>query len=336
MPEANKRRSPSVDELVNGVLARDRAIIGRTLTLMESAHPAHRKEANVVLQRLLPHSGSAMRVGISGVPGSGKSTLIETLGIRLTEAGNRVAVLAVDPSSEISGGSILGDKTRMERLARSSMALVRPTASGAVLGGVARGTRESIIVCEAAGYDVVLVETVGVGQSETQVASMVDFFLLLLIAGAGDELQGIKRGIIELADSIAINKADGENMARAQAARSEFENALRLVRPPSDEWQPRAFACSAVTGDGVDAIWNAVREHRAVFELTGQLRAKRQNQALYWMKQTLERLVIEDFYRHPKVAEQIGPLRREVLDGTISPFFAAETLVGLHHTAKEE
>lgn len=322
-----KRRSLGIDDYADGVLAGDRAIVGRTFSLMESLNPAHRTQANAVLDRLMPHTGKSIRMGITGVPGVGKSTLIDLLGTQLTERGHRVAVLAVDPTSELSGGSILGDKTRMEKLSRDERALVRPTACGGWLGGVARGTRESILVCEAAGYDVVIVETVGVGQSETQVASMVDFFLLLMISGAGDELQGLKRGIIEMADAVAINKADGDNVKRAELARAEFQSALRLLRPASEGWQPRVLTCSAVTGHGIEGIWHLVQQHHQLLKSDGGLLAKRQRQALFWMKQALEHLLIDRFYRDERVAGQLEAIRAEVLEGKVSPFAAAERLL---------
>lgn len=324
-----KRKRLEVAEHIEGVRRGDRAIIGRTLSLMESANPDHREKAEQVLENLLPYTGQSIRLGITGVPGVGKSTFIEALGTLLTEQGHKVAVLAVDPSSELSGGSILGDKTRMEKLSRNPRALVRPSACGGWLGGVARGTRESILIVEAAGYDVVIVETVGVGQSETQVASMVDFFLLLMIAGGGDELQGIKRGIVEMADAIAINKADGDNIDRTRVARNQAHGALRLLRPQTEGWEVPVLMCSSITGLGIDEIWKTVERHRGLLEDTGKLQEKRSQQALYWMKQAIEYYLIDHFYRHPGVAEHIGSVRQEVLKGKVSPFSAAERLVRL-------
>jgi LAO/AO transport system kinase len=325
------RRAPeaTVEELVAGIRCGDRALLGRALTLVESSRPDHRRKAGELLSALAPWTGRAHRVGISGIPGVGKSTFIEALGMLLVERGQRVAVLAIDPSSDLSGGSILGDKTRMERLARHPSALVRPTPCGGWLGGVARGTRESILVCEAAGMDVVFVETVGVGQSETQVASMVDFFLLLMVAGAGDELQGIKRGIMELADGLVVNKADGDNVGPANLAAAQYRSALGLLRPTTPGWMTRVQTCSAVTGEGIEAVWEMIAEHRHVLESAGQLDEKRRRQALYWMKQSVEHLLVDSFYRNAKVAACLEETQRQVMAGEVSPFVAAERLVAL-------
>ncbi|MDK2972341.1 MAG: GTPase [Candidatus Sumerlaeota bacterium] len=332
---AKKRPVLSVEEYAAGVLDGNRAVLGRALTLMESANPAHRQKAEDLLEKLRPHSGGSIRLGISGIPGVGKSTFIEALGMLLVNKGHRVAVLAIDPSSEVSGGSIMGDKTRMEQLARSPRALVRPSAGGGWLGGVARGTREQILVCEAAGFDVVIVETIGVGQSETQVSSMVDFFLLLMVAGAGDELQGIKRGIIEMADGMAVNKADGDNIANAQVARAQYDGALRLLRPVTEGWHPRVLTCSAATGDGIDQIWKMVLDHHALLEDSGQLAEKRRRQTWFWMKQAIEYFLVERFYTHPDVAAKLPETKERVLAGEVSPFVAAERLVALATGAGE-
>jgi LAO/AO transport system kinase len=276
----------------------------------------------------LPLTGGGRRIGISGVPGVGKSTFIETFGCRLVEKGHRVAVLAVDPSSSVSKGSILGDKTRMERLAASDAAFVRPSPTGGSLGGVARKTRESILVCEAAGFDVVLVETVGVGQSETAVAEMVDCFLLLMLTGAGDELQGIKRGILELADVIAINKADGANAEAAARARTELERALSILRPSGEDgWKPRVVTASGATGAGLDEIWRLIGEHRAAMEADGELRRRRRKQLLGWMWEMVDEGLRNAVREHPGVAASLSSIESDILDGRATPSAAAETIL---------
>lgn len=327
VPQVKKRKRLSVDDYVKGVVEGNRAIIGRTFSLVESANPSHRTLATEVLEKLLPHSGKSIRIGITGSPGVGKSTFIEAMGMHLIGLGHRVAVLTVDPSSEISGGSILGDKTRMEELARHPNAFIRPSACGKVLGGVARGTRESMIVSEAAGFNITIVETVGVGQSETQVASMVDFFLFLALAGAGDELQGIKRGILEMVDTIAITKADGDNRERALAARANYTGALRLFRPSVVDWAPRVLACSAITGRGIKEIWDVIMEHRAVLEKSGGLEKKRRAQEISWMQQMIEQEVITRFYRRDGLRERLDSLKKSVAEGTIGASAAAEKLL---------
>ena len=274
--------------LVDGVLAGDRASIGRALTLVESRYPGHRAEATALLDDLLPHAVESHRVGITGVPGVGKSTFIEALGGRLTGAGRRVAVLAVDPTSTVTGGSILGDKTRMLRLANDPSAFVRPSPSAGTLGGVTRTTRESMAVLEAAGYDVVIVETVGVGQSETVVAGMVDFFLLLMLPGAGDELQGIKKGVLELADMIAVNKADGDNVPAARTAARDYSAALRLTQPTSPTWTPPVVICAGLSGDGLDEVWAQVEAHREALIGAGEWTERRRAQRLAWMWSMVE------------------------------------------------
>src|SRR4051812_29647813 len=282
-PRAPRRRQMSAEHCIEGVLGRHRGVLSRVITLIESRRPEDRELSRRVLTDLLPHSGRSIRVGVTGVPGAGKSMLIETLGLDLTRQGHRVAVLAIDPSSRISGGSILGDKTRMTELSRDPNAFIRPSPSGETLGGVARNTRETMLACEAAGYDVVLVETVGVGQSETLVADMVDFFLVVLIAGAGDELQGIKRGLIEMADLIALNKADGDNRPRAQRAVTMYRNAIHLMYPADSLWIPPVVACSAVEHTGLDAIWADVLSHRTKLERAGLFQERRRAQAVRWM-----------------------------------------------------
>jgi LAO/AO transport system kinase len=315
--------------LVQAVLAGDRRALSKTITLVESARQDHQERAREVLAQLLPHAGGAVRVGITGVPGVGKSTFIESFGLHLIARGHRVAVLAVDPSSKRSGGSIMADKTRMERLSVAPEAFIRPSPSGGTLGGVARKTRETVLICEAAGYDVIVVETVGVGQSETAVASMVDFFLVLMLAGAGDELQGIKKGVLELADAIAITKADGDNVAKARHAARAYANALHLLAPASPSWTPPVVTCSAVTLDGVEALWETILDHRRRLEASGELAARRRQQSLDWLEELLLEGLRQRFFRHPEVRRRLPELRREVARGAASPAQAAEMLLFL-------
>jgi LAO/AO transport system kinase len=317
------------EHYVEGVLNGNRLLLAKTITLIESTLPKHQELSKVILDRLLPYSGKGYRVGITGVPGAGKSTFIESFGTMLTSAGHRVAVLAVDPSSSRSGGSILGDKTRMEKLAVDANAFIRPSPSSGSLGGVGRKTRETMLVCEAAGYDVVIVETVGVGQSETTVASMVDFFLVLHIAGAGDELQGIKKGVLEVADAIVINKADGDNLVRAQAARREYEAALHMLMPYSPHWTVPVLTCSAALGSGISEIWNTIREHKERLGKTGEIAAKRATQALDWLNFLLDEGLRHWFHHHPQVAALLPQLRHDVESGKTSPTAAAEVLLAV-------
>lgn len=314
---------------VEGVLAQDKRIIAKAITLIESSLGQHQAVARQVINRLLPDTGKAIRLGISGVPGAGKSTFIESLGMMLVNEGYRVAVLAVDPSSKRSGGSVLADKTRMEKLSVAENAFIRPSPSGGTLGGVARKTRETMLVCEAAGYDVMIVETVGVGQSETTVASMVDFFLLLMIAGAGDELQGIKKGVLEVADAIAVNKADGDNVEKAERACRQFENALHYLTPGSPVWAPRAMTCSslAVDNPGILQIWETVLEHRRLHLESGVLENKRRQQALDWMWSLLEEGLRERFFSNPNIVKQLPKMTKCVENGEVSPTAAADELI---------
>ncbi len=318
-----------VDAYVAGVRAGDRALLGRAITLVESRRADDQRRAQAVVEALLPFTGGALRVGITGVPGVGKSTLIEALGTHLTGLGHRVAVLAVDPSSLRSGGSILGDKTRMQELARDPRAFVRPTPTLGALGGVARHTRETLLLCEAAGYDVVLVETVGVGQSETMVAQLVDCFVVLMLAGAGDELQGIKRGILELVDILAITKADGEGAAAAGRARAEYELALHLMRPRHPAWTVPVVTCSAYTREGITGLWQAVLDHRAALERVGAFAAGRAAQQVHWMWRSIEAGLLERFTGDAAVAARCAALEGEVKAGTVSPDHAAAELLEL-------
>ena len=315
---------PDLEDLIRGIRENDRAALGRAITLVESNSPDDRDRAQELLTALLPSTGGANRIGVSGVPGVGKSTFIESFGLQLVDEGHRVAVLAVDPSSTVSKGSILGDKTRMEKLAASDGAFIRPSPTGGSLGGVARKTREAILVCEAAGYDVVLVETVGVGQSETAVAEMVDFFLLLKLAGAGDELQGIKRGILELADLIAINKADGDNLQAAELARVEFERALQILRPKDEDgWTPKVVTSSGQSGAGLDQIWEIITEHHELLSGNGELEKLRKQQLLGWMWSLVDEGLRTAVREHPQVASTLTDLEQDVLEGRTTPTAAA-------------
>tara|TARA_R110002096_G_scaffold104544_2_gene230327 strand:+ start:618 stop:1607 length:990 start_codon:yes stop_codon:yes gene_type:complete len=321
--------TPSIDELTAGVLAGNRAMLGRAITLVESRNPERQAAAQDLLHRLLPHAGNAHRVGITGVPGVGKSTFIESLGTQLTAAGNKVAVLAVDPTSSRSGGSILGDKTRMAALASDPNAFIRPSPSSGTLGGVARATRETIIVLEAAGYRVVLVETVGVGQSETTVAEMVDFFLVLMLPGAGDELQGIKKGILEIADMVAVNKADGDNRARAMTAVREYKTALHILTPASPNWSPPVVACAGLTGEGLGDLWSKIVEHRRIFTETGERAQKRRTQQVRWMWAMVEDRLMTSLRASPAVRAALPELEAQVAGETLTPASAVERMLEL-------
>lgn len=325
---------PAGVELARGVRAGDRRAVAKAITLLESTRAEHAGLGQAVLEELVPATGRAVRVGITGTPGVGKSSFIETFGLHLVEArGHRVAVLAVDPSSPVSGGSILGDKTRMERLAVCDRAFIRPSPSGGSLGGVAARTREAMLVCEAAGFDVVLVETVGIGQSEMKVASMVDFFLVLLQPGAGDELQGIKKGVLELADGLLVNKADGGNRAAADRTRSEYARALELLRPATPNWRTPVLAASALTGDGIAAVWDTIVAHREALTATGELEGRRRRQARAWMWSLVDEGLLAGFREHPSVAATIGALEAEVEAQKTTPAAAARRLLAAFQAA---
>jgi LAO/AO transport system kinase len=327
MTDAPRRRTLTAEGYVQGVLRGDRATLARAITLVESDAAAHQALAQEVLRQLLPHSGRSVRVGITGVPGVGKSTLIERLGVQLLAAGKRIAVLAIDPSSSLTRGSILGDKTRMAQLSQAEHAFIRPSPTGGALGGVTRKTREAILVCEAAGYDTILVETVGVGQSEISVRSMTDCFVLLALAGAGDELQAIKKGVVELADLVVLTKADGENRAHALAARADYLRALRYLSPPNPHWAPQVLACSAQTGEGVAELWEMIERFRAAGVAAGWLDERRQRQTVEWMEALLAEQVLRRFRQSPAVQSRFEELRQQVVSGQLPVVSAVEDLL---------
>lgn len=325
---ADRATEPSTAaSLAEALRGGDRRALARAITLVESTKPAHRGDAEAVLEALLPDSGRSIRIGITGVPGVGKSTFIEGLGLSLIAQGHRVAVLAIDPSSQVSGGSILGDKTRMQELSRTPGAFIRPSPTGGTLGGVARRTREAMLLCEAAGFDVIVVETVGVGQSETAVAEMVDLFLLLLLPAGGDELQGIKRGIMELADLLVVNKADGALASVAERTVSDYRSALHLLRPASPNWTPRVMKCSALNAVGIDAVWAAVGDFRSALGESGELESRRAAQAQAWLWREVGESLTAALKADPTVAAQLPELEGAVVAGRIAPSAAARRLL---------
>jgi LAO/AO transport system kinase len=329
-----RRKALSRHHIIDGILSGDRAILAQAITLIESSRAADRDLAEQIVEDCLPSSGNSLRVGITGVPGAGKSSLIEALGrFLIDEHKEKVAVLAVDPSSQLTGGSILGDKTRMTSLASSEMAFIRPSPSRGSFGGVAQRTREAMLLCEAAGYRTILVETVGVGQSETAVHDMVDFFLLIILAGAGDELQGIKRGVMELADLVAINKADGQNLSAAEHAVAETRNALHFFPSSPSGWAPCAIACSALTGRGTAQLWNCVRDHAAMTKANGWFDVNRREQRRRWMHEILEQGLKQFFRGHPLIRLRMEAFEREVVDGQTTPFRAARKLLEMYSNA---
>ena len=328
-----KRKEPlDTDTLVNGILNNNIPALSKAITLIESKNPKHLKQAKQVIKACLPHANASLRIGITGVPGVGKSTFIEAFGKYLTTLGKRIAVLAIDPSSSISKGSILGDKTRMEALVKDPNAYIRPSASGDSLGGIARTTRESIVLCEAAGFDVIIIETVGVGQSETKVHSMVDFFLLLKLAGAGDELQGIKRGIIEMADAIAINKSDGDNLKRAQLAKVEFNRALHLYPEKTSGWQPKVITCSALQNKDIDTIWELISEYVDMTNKNGFFNKKRQEQNKFWLIQTIESQLKSNFFNADTIKKELPKQLDLIAQNKTTPFAAADYLLSINKT----
>ncbi|MCL1908014.1 MAG: methylmalonyl Co-A mutase-associated GTPase MeaB [Holophagaceae bacterium] len=322
-----QRRQLTTKDYLEGILSGDRTRLARAITLIESNASSHFAQSQEVLKSILSKTGGSVRIGITGVPGAGKSTFIEAFGSHLTALGKKVAVLAVDPSSTVTGGSILGDKTRMERLATNPLAFIRPSPSGGTLGGVARKTRETLLIFEAAGYDVVLVETVGVGQSETTVRSMVDFFLLVLVPGAGDELQGIKKGVVELADAILINKADGSNIIAAQTARAEYERALHYLQPATEGWQTIALTASAMTGEGVPEVWDNIQSFVGSTRTSGAFSRRRQIQERDWVRAIVEGHLREQFYADEEIQRLLPGLDREVMNGEIPATTAAQVLL---------
>lgn len=324
-----RKKELSVDQLVSGILANEKAVLGRAITLIESNNALHQKKAQELIERCLTIESSSIRIGITGVPGVGKSTFIETLGQNLSSKGMKVAVLAVDPTSSKSKGSILGDKTRMQKLSVDPKAFIRPSPAGESLGGVARKTREAIVLCEAAGYDVILIETVGVGQSEIAVHGMVDFFLVLKLSGAGDELQGIKRGILEMADAVVINKADGENLTNAKMAVTEFTSALHLYPPKENGWITKASTCSALENKGIEEVWELISTYLNEQKKSGYFLKNRRDQNKNWLMQTIENRLMNDFYQNKKVQKELKEQIVAVTEGNTSPFKAAEKLLQL-------
>jgi len=328
--KAKRKLQRTTHDLVSAILAGNITALSQAITLVESKNPKHTDQANAIIKACLPHANTSVRIGITGVPGVGKSTFIEAFGTHLTTLNKKVAVLAVDPSSSITKGSILGDKTRMEELVKNSNAFIRPSASGTSLGGVARKTRETIILCEAAGFNTIIIETVGVGQSETAVHSMVDFFLLLKLAGAGDELQGIKRGIIEMADAIAINKADGDNVKRAKLAKVEFNRALHMYPIKDSDWQPKVTLCSALKNDGIDAIWDVILDYITLTKQNNYFNTKRTEQNKFWLLQTIEEQLKSVFFNNPEIKLELNKQLALIEANKTTPFAAADYLLGLN------
>lgn len=324
---SRKRRQLSAEDYFNGLRSGDKALFGQAITLIESTLDSHQDIAQQIVELSLPYTGNSIRIGITGVPGVGKSSFIDKFGMYLISSGHKVAVLAVDPSSERSGGSILGDKTRMEDLSKERNAFIRPSPTAGSLGGVARKTRETIAVCEAAGFDVILIETVGVGQSETAVYGMVDFFLLLMLAGAGDELQGIKRGIMEMCDAIFINKSDGDNITKAKRAKIEYSNAIHLLPASPSGWMPVVDTCSAKTGDGIPKVWQTILDYKKYAEENGYFEKKRKEQNLLVIRQTVNDRIQQQFFNHPEIKTLLPQLEERVCKQELSPYIAARQLL---------
>jgi LAO/AO transport system kinase len=332
--QLHRKQEIVVEELVKKLLKGDKVALSRAITLIESSNPIHAEKANQIINFCLPFANNSVRIGITGVPGVGKSTFIESFGKHLTNLGKKVAVLAIDPSSSITHGSILGDKTRMEDLVKDQNAFIRPSAAGDSLGGVARKTRETIILCEACGFDTIIIETVGVGQSETAVHSMVDYFLLLKLAGAGDELQGIKRGIMEMADAIVINKADGDNINKANMAKVEFSKALHLFPHKNSGWLPKVSTCSAITKEGIENVYFEITNYLEVTSENGFFKANREEQNHFWMTETIKYSLHFDFFTNPKVINKLDEINKKVINNSLSPFDAAHILLRLFYAKK--
>ena len=325
-----KRRTFTTDEYVEGILQGNITILAQAITLVESNNPAHYAQAQEIIERCLPYSGKSVRIGITGVPGAGKSSFIEAVGNMITSLKHKLAVLAIDPSSERSGGSILGDKTRMESICHNPDIFVRPSPSAGSLGGVARKTRETIVLCEAAGFDVIFIETVGVGQSETAVHSMVDMFMMLQISGAGDELQGIKRGIMEMADMMVITKADGENITKAELAKAQYQGALHLFPLAESGWRPQVYTCSSLLGTGLEEVWQGVEKYLEHIELNGYFTANRNRQNKYWMYETINDTLKSSFYNNPEIEAKMAEVEQRVLEAKLSSFIAAKELLDIY------
>jgi LAO/AO transport system kinase len=333
---SNIKKELGIDDYVNGIRQGNRSILAKAITLIESALPKHRELAQDIIQACLPLSGKSIRIGISGVPGVGKSTFIESFGKSLTEQKHKVAVLAIDPSSSRSKGSILGDKTRMELLSRDKNAFIRPSPSAGSLGGVAQKTRETIILCEAVGFDIILVETVGVGQSETAVHSMVDFFLLLMLSGAGDELQGIKRGIMEMSDALIINKADGDNIDKAKMAKVQYANALHLFPPTPSGWIPRTDTCSAYTGEGINRVWNIIQDYIKLTQENGYFDENRKQQEVHRLLENIERRLLNQFYENDTVQEFISKAKEDIANNKRSVYSLVDELFSRYDSITKE